>query len=152
MKFAHSVKITVFVKEGENEEKIKSCMSSLIPLDLEKEKIGMHQQTAHGFNEKKIKILEIVLEKDRHIQMFLENLIKNLSNETKELLLRQAESRLDNDCNFFLRFSKDKIINENELWLTDQGNCFHIKISIAAFPKKRDIALEIIRNVFKVGK
>ena len=152
MKIAHSVRITVFVKEGEDEGKIKSKLLELIPFNLEEEKLELKEQIATGFNESKIKIFEIVLEKDRHIEAFLEKLVEGLSEETKELILRQAESRLDDDCNFFLRFSKEKLIEENDLWVTDQGNCFHIKINVAAFPKKREIAMEIIRNVFKVGE
>jgi hypothetical protein len=123
---------------------------SLVPFKLEEEKIKLNQQTATGFSEKKIKIFEILLEKDRHIGAFLENLISHLSKDTKELILRHAETRLDEECNFFLRFSKEKLLNENELWLTDKGNCFHIKINIAAFPKKKEAALEIIRKVFKL--
>ena len=96
----------------------------------------------------KIKILEILLEKERNIKAFLEKLNGQMSDESKEILERQMESRLDEECNFFLRFSKEKLINEKELWLTDQGNCFHIKINVAAFPKKREIAMEIIRKVF----
>ncbi len=40
-------------------------------------------------------------------------------------------------------------LQENKLWLTESGDCFHIKINIASFPRKREKALEIIRNLFK---
>ena len=150
MKIAHSIKITVFVKEGEDESKVKGKLLSLIPFDLEKERIELKESTATGFDDKKIKIFEVFLEKDKHIEMFLNKLVEDLSDSTKEFILRGAEKRLDKDCNFFLRFSKEKLIEENDLWLTNQGNCFHIKVNIAAFPKKKEIALEIIRNLFKL--
>jgi len=150
MKIANSIKISVFIKEEDNENKIKESLLKLLPFDLEKEKIELQQNTATGFNENKIKIFEILLTKDKHINIFLENLINKLSKETKILILKQSESRTDEECGFFLRFSKDKLVKENELWLADQGNCFHIKVSIAAFPKKKEKALEIIRNLFKV--
>ena len=149
MKIANSVKISVFVKEGEDELKIIDKLLSIIPFDIEKEKIVLSQQTTTGFNEKKIKIFEILLAKDRHIEGFLNNLIKNLDQGTKELILSQAESRLDDECNFFLRFNKENLIREDDFWLTDQGNCFHIKINLAAFPKKKEAALEIVRKLFK---
>ena len=150
MKIANSVKLTIFAKQEESQEKIKSALLSLIPFDLDQENLQLTQKTAAGFSENKITIFGILLEKDRHIKSFLDNLLQTLSQEVKQLILKQAESRLDKECNFFLRFSKDKLIKENELWLTDRGNCLHIKINIAAFPKKKDIALEIIRKVFKV--
>ena len=150
MKIANSIKINVFVKEQEDENQIKNTLLTLFPFNLEEEKIEINQNQAIGFNEKKIKIFEILLTKDKHISAFLENLIKKLSKETKNLILKQSESRTDDECNFFLRFSKEKLVKEKELWLSDQGNCFHIKINIAAFPKKREKALKIIRNLFKV--
>jgi len=150
MKIANSIKITVFVKEGEDEEKVRGRLLSLFPFDIEEEKIELKEDVATGFNDKKIKVLEVVLEKERHIEAFLENLKKEMMDEVNERILMQAESRLDDECNFFLRFSKKKLMEENDLWLTDQGNCFHIKINVAAFPKKKENALEIIRNVFKL--
>lgn len=148
MKIANSIKITVFVKEEENEERIKNPLLSLFPFDMEKEKIELNQSSAKGFNEKNIKIFEVFLQKEKQINIFLKNLNNRLSKETKGLILKQAESRLDDDCNFFLRFSKDKLLNEKELWLTDQGNCFHIRINISAFPKNKENALKIINKLF----
>ncbi len=150
MKIANSVKISVFVKEEEDESKIRNKLLELFPFDLQEEKIEVKEQNTTGFTEKKIKVLEVILEKDKHIEAFLGKLAERVSDEAKELLGKQLESRLDEDCNFFLRFSKDKMIEENEFWLTDQGNCFHIKINVAAFPKKKEIALDIIKKVFGV--
>jgi len=146
---ANNIKITVFVKEEEDKEKIKQTLLSLFPFDLEENKIMIKQSNTQGFNEKTIQILEIMLEKERHIKQFLEHLLSKLSQEAKELILRQAESRIDEDCNFYLRFSKDKLVNEKELWITDQGNCFHIKINLACFPKNKEKAIEIINKLFK---
>jgi len=149
---AHKITVTVFSKEEENQSKIKTSLLELFPYDLEEEKIKLIEKTVTGFNEKQIKVLEVILEKNKHIEEFLNNLTKTLSDQAKELILKQAESRLDDECKFYLRFSKDKLIGEKELWITDQGNCFHIKMTLAVFPKKREKALEIIQKVFKVEK
>ncbi|MBW2965677.1 hypothetical protein KY342_01075 [Candidatus Woesearchaeota archaeon] len=150
MKIANSVKITVFIKEEEDFDKVKRALLQLFPFNIEEEKIELKESSATGFNEKKIRVIEVLLEKDRHIEAFLKNINDNLSEETREWLLNQLERRIDDDCNLFLRLSKEKWIEEKYLWVTDQGNCFHIKINVAAFPKKKENALEIIRNLFKV--
>lgn len=152
MKIAHSIKITAFAKEDEDENRIKNKMKELVPSDIEESKVKLEQKIAIGFNERKIKIFEILLEKDKYISMFLDSLAEKLSDEAKEIILKQAESMLDENCNFFLRFSKDKLLEENEMWITNQGNCFHIRVNIAAFPKKKEKAMEIIRKLFKVKK
>ncbi|MEE9525315.1 MAG: RNA-binding domain-containing protein [Candidatus Woesearchaeota archaeon] len=149
MKIANSIRIKVYIKEEEDFDKIKKSLLELIPFDLEKEKVELKEELVQGFDEKEIKILRFVLDKNRHIEAFLNNLNEKLFEETKERILSYAESRLDDDCNFFLRFSKEKWVEEKLLWLTDQGNCFHIKMNVAAFPKKKEIAMKIIRNIFK---
>ena len=150
MKIVNSIRLKVYVKEEEDYDKIKKSLLELVPFDLEKEKVELKEEIVYGFDEKKIRVLRIILEKNKYIEAFLKNLNEKMMDETKERILNQLDSRLDEDCNFFIRFSKEKLIEEKMLWLTDQGNCFHIKINVAAFPKKKENALEIIRNIFKL--
>jgi RNA binding exosome subunit len=148
MRLIHNARLNVFCKEEDNEEIITDKLKELLPVDFEKEKLEIKRRVAQGFESKKIITLEIFFEKERHTKLFLENLNEKLSKEQKELLINQAESRLDEELDFFIRLDKQKLLN-NEYWVTDSGDCFHIKMAIAAFPKKRDIALGIIREIFK---
>jgi len=145
---AHNIHITVFCKPEEDTKLIAKKLLFLVPFDIKKEKIEMKKTNATGFNEKKITILEVYLEKESHTNLFLNNLTKNLADEQKLLIKKQAESRLDDELNFFLRFDKSKLINEGRLWLTDRGECFHTRIKIAAFPHKREVALKILEKIF----
>jgi len=145
---AHNINITVFCKPEEDAGTITEKLLFLVPLDFKKEKIELKKRTAIGFNEKKIIILEVYLEKESHTNFFLSNLTKNLTDEQKLLIKKQAGSRLDSELHFFLRFDKSKLINEGRLWLTDKGDCYHIKIKIAAFPKKKEVALKIVEKIF----
>ena len=152
MKTAHQIRIKVFSYEkfNENKELILAKFLQLFPFNLKDEKIELKKTEAKGFNEQKITIFEVTLTKEKHTNKFLENLVENLDQEQRNLILSQLESRLDDKLNFFLRFDKDEYMNNDKLNLTDSGNCFHIEISVAAFPKKRDLALEIVRKVFNV--
>ena len=147
MKLAHQIKISVFVKEDEDETLIVDKLKELIPFeDLDKEKIIINKTPTIGFEDKKIDILEVILKREKHVKTFLEYIMKKLSEEQKELLLKQVESRLDEENNFFFRLDKEKLL-EGEYWVTDRGNCFHIKITIAAFPKTRENAKEVIQKI-----
>jgi len=148
MKILNKAVVSVFVREDENIEEIKAALESLIPLDLEKEKIPVKRQTAKGFEEKKIVILKIELEKSRHTNAFIKNLLNKLTKKQKELLLNQEESRLDNHMHFFIRLDKEKLLSR-EYEVTESGNCFHIKLHIAAFPSKREKALKVIEKLLK---
>lgn len=147
--YLHSSCLRVFVKEEENLEKIRRKFLAFFPFDLEQEKIELKERTARGFKEKKIKITDVCLSKKRHTNKFLEHLLSRLTDEQKELLKRQKESRLDEGLCFFIRFDKDKLLGEDEYFITDSGNCFHLRLSIAAFPAKREIALSLIDEIFK---
>ena len=59
----------------------------------------------------------------------------------------KQEDRLDEECNFFIRLDKEKLMN-GECWITDSGDCYHIKISVAAFPKKKERAKQVVEQIF----
>jgi len=149
MKIAHLIRIKVFSYEHKDNGKlVLDKFLQLFPFNLKEEKIELKKIEAKGFAEKKIIIYEVVLTKEKHTNAFIENLVKNLDEEQRKLILSQAESRLDDKLNFFLRIDKDEYLDNNKLQLTDSGNCFHIEISVAAFPKNRENGLEIVRKVF----
>lgn len=146
---AHTLIIEVFVLPGEDIKTIKKKFLGLFPFDLKEEEIPLEQKTAIGFNEQKIKIFRVTLSKRRYIKEFLLDLIENLAKETKKVILNQAERRLDENFNFFLRFDKNLLLNENEYRLTERGNCIFIKFKIAAFPKNKENALAIIKELLE---
>lgn len=144
MKIAHTLRLSVFAYEGEDSVKIESVLRSLFPLSLEQEKVELKQTNATGFAERRIIIFEIFLQKEKHTNAFLNNLKQKLSDDQRQLLLRQSVSRLDDELNFFIRLDKDKLLAEDRFWITDSGNCFHIRMSVAAYPSNREAALKVI--------
>ncbi|MEK6876131.1 MAG: RNA-binding domain-containing protein [Nanoarchaeota archaeon] len=150
MKLAHQIKINVFSYEKNNEDDklVLNKFLELFPFDLKDEKIELKKSNAAGFEDKNIAIFEVALEKEKHTGKFLENLVKNLDEWQKKLVLSQLESRLDDNLDFFLRLDKDEYMKNNKLKLTDSGNCFHIMISVAAFPRKREVGLKILKSMF----
>jgi len=149
LKLAHTIKLSVFVNEGESEELVLEKLKSFLPLDFEHEKLKIERRVSLGLRENKIITLEFILEKEKHTNLFIETLLDKLSQQQKELLLKQAGSRLDNDLNFFMRLDKPRLLEENKYFITDSGSCFHITMRIACFPSKREKALEVIQKIFK---
>ena len=147
MKLANNVNIRVFCKPEEDASLIKEKL--LLPFDLKKEKIAIKAQKAEGFQERTIMIFSALLEKERHVKAFLENLNEKLGEET-QTLIEQWESRTDDNLDFFIRLDKDMMM-KNKLVLTDSGNCYHIKINLAAFPKRKEKAREIAEGIFGNG-
>lgn len=146
MKWAHHITITVFVKPEDNDA-TKEGLLALIPFDLEDEKVPLNAQRATGFNDRQITIYSVTLSKDSHIRAFLNFLLKTLSDKQKQLLIDQAETRLDEENNFYLRIDKEPWQKNKTLYLTDSGNCYHLKLTLATYPKKRDVALNLINDL-----
>ena len=148
MKYAHLIKLTAFSYEDDNNQSILDAFLKFFPFSLEDNKVILKKTDAAGFNDKKIGIFEATLTKTNLTNQFLKNFLNNLDKKQKNKVLQQIKSRLDKNLDFFLRFEKNLWINDKKLALTDSGNCFHIKINIAAFPKKRKVALNVIKDMF----
>lgn len=144
----HHAEIRVFVNPEEDVEQIKQNLIKFVPFDLKKEKIKLVSKNTSGFNEKKIVILSLRFDKARHTNAFIKHLNSMLDDKTRTTILTQADSRLDEELHFFLRFDKQSLISDNTLVLTDRGNCYHLKIGIASFPKTRKKTLEIVKELF----
>ncbi|MEM4239754.1 MAG: RNA-binding domain-containing protein [Candidatus Woesearchaeota archaeon] len=150
MKYLNNVVVSVFAKPSEEDViAVRNGLVELVPLNLAEEKIEVKEETAQGFNEQQIKIFTITLNKESHTNAFLKAMLNRLTTEQKELLLRQKESRLDADLCFFIRIDKGKWLSDRRIFITDSGQCFHIRMQLAAFPASREAALVLVEKIFK---
>src|SRR3989338_736705 len=148
MKYAHNVKISVFSHENENKEINLKAFLELFPFDIEKSKVKIEKTNAEGVNDNKIEILEVNLDRQKLVNDFLSSLVSKIKDTDKSTILSQLESRLDSGLHFFLRIDKETWVNSREVMITDNGSCFHMRISVAAFPKKREIAINLMKSLF----
>lgn len=147
MKLAHNVLVNVFSKPEDDEAKVRKALISLFPFDLEKEKVMISEHGATGFNDRKIRILEARISKNSLINGFMGNLKEKLGDDCRRLV-KEAESRTDEELHFFIRLNKAKLLAKGIYSVTDSGDCFHIRISPAAFPKKRENAIKLMKAFF----
>ena len=123
VKFLHTINISVFIKPEDDKEKIKSSLLALIPED---EKIKITESSTESFNDRSISIVDVRLDKERHIAEFLKSFTEKLSNDQKAFLLKQ-DNRLDENLYFFIRLDKQSL-SSNELKITDSGE--RIKLAL----------------------
>lgn len=148
MKEFHSIKTTVFIKENEDKEKIIKGLRNFFPFEIEKEKIKIKQEKAKGFEDRSILITSIKIEKPKHIKQFINKLFDNLKKIQKEQILEEIETRTDENGNFYLRFEKETWAKEKILFLTDEGNCYHLRFKAAVYPCTKEKTIEKIRKIF----
>lgn len=154
MKFAHYAEMSVFIKEEKDEQKIRDLFTSLLPFKFEDEEaqkkahFELEDTIAKGLNESDIKILKIKIHKESYLNQFIKNLFSHFSDEQKEWLKTQLERCIDEKGNLYLRLDLDKLLN-GEFWICDSGNCFHIRINLATYPKTKDRAIEVASSLLK---
>jgi len=154
MRAIHNAKITIFLKPEEYTghpeliEKVKNVLHKLVPLDFTKEKIALKGETVESFEDRKLKIYSLEISKEAHTNVFINTLKELLKSEQCKLLVVQKESRLDEDLCFYIRLNKE-LMFKDIAELTDGGDCVHIKMHIAAFPKNRENALNVVSKMFE---
>jgi len=147
MRVVHTIRFRIFCDEFEAEAANDSLVE-LLHLYNEKT-VKLTRTSAEGFNKRKIIILEAVMDKTRVINAFLKKLITLLQEEDKEQIIIQAESGVGDDLNFFMRFDKKRWIEKKELVLTQEGDCIHLTMNLAAYPKKKEKGIELVKEIFK---
>ena len=62
-----------------------------------------------------------------------------------EKLNSDLERKIDEKGNWFLRFDKNDALDEK--WtILDSGDSIHLKIKIAAYPARKEIAVDKVRD------
>ena len=132
----HNIKFRAFVYENESLDEINQAILNILP------ESEINTEEAEGLMENKIIILSGTLSKKRQCKAFFNTLL-----ETQDLdrLNNDLERKIDDNANWFLRFSKNEAIDEN-LVIVESGDSIHLKIKIAAFPSKKHIAIDKLRE------
>lgn len=137
----HNIRYRIFVYEDENEEDLIKGLKNLLPT------AKPNREVAEGMLEDEIIILSGKIDRKKETKEFLNNLLK-MDNDSLSKLSADLESKTDKNGNLFLRFSKTSACEEK--WeICDTGDSIHLKVKIAAFPAKKNVAISILNEVLE---
>lgn len=130
----HNIRFRLFIYKNENPEDIITALNNILP------EAEYETEIAEGINEEPIQILTGKISKKRKCREFLENLIENVEKESLQKLKSDLNRKTDERGNLFLRLDKNDAMDEK--WtILDKGDSIHLKIKIAAYPAKKEIAV-----------
>ena len=132
----HNIKFRVFVYENEDVEELSQAVLNILP------EAEINAEEAEGLTEDKIIILSGVVSKKRYTKAFFNLLLESVD---LEKLNDDLERKIDEKGNWFLRLDKEDAIDE-KLTVKDSGDSIHLKIKIAAYPAKKEIAVDKVRE------
>ncbi|OEC87421.1 MULTISPECIES: RNA-binding protein [Methanobacterium] len=138
----HNISYRVFVYGTENEEKVKEAVQTLFP--------NSHPQTdtIEGYFKNPVLILHDKISKNREIKNFI-HILEEIDESSKKQLRSELENKMDERGNLFLRFDKQRAYL-GDLKIIKHGDAIHVKINIAAYPAKKEKAMEVARDIFGV--
>ena len=138
----HNISYRVFVYGTENEEKVKEAVKTLFP--------NSHPQTdtTEGYFKNPVLILHDKITKNREIKEFVE-ILKQIDAASKKRLRSELENKMDERGNLFLRFDKQRAYL-GDLKIIEHGDAIHVKINVAAYPAKKENAIEVAKDIFGV--
>ncbi len=138
----HNISYRAFVYGTENVEKVKRAIKTLFPNSL------IQSEVTEGHYKTPVLILHDKINKKQDIKNFIKNL-NNIRSYDKKGILKDLDKKMDDKGNFFLRFDKQKAY-QGELEVVEHGDSIHVKIKMAAYPAKKDIAMELVRKLLVV--
>lgn len=151
----HNIRYRVFVYENEDLDLITDALLNILP------SARVETEEVEGLLEEPIVILSGMISKKRYTKEFLNNLLA-IDKDQLSKLYNDLDKKMDEKGNLFLRFSKDfKVLDENNQdedsvdaidlnqWeILDGGDSIHLKVKVAAYPAKKEVALKLLDEVF----
>lgn len=144
MRWVHKLKVTMLEKPGDVEADIVAAIKDLAGQEPKLDQV----------EDSDSKIVGAEILKESQQNDILKKIVAGVKEQAKTIV-DQADSRVheeEEEWNFYLRFDKAAYLKERKMILTDSGNCVHVKLTLAVFPKKREPALALVKRLFTQAK
>ena len=132
----HNIKFRLFVYKNEDVDELSQAILNILP------EAEIEAEEAEGLTEDKIIILSGTVSKKRYTKEFFNLLLESVD---LDKLNDDLERKMDEKGNWFLRFDKEDASDE-KMTIKDFGDSIHLKIKIAAYPAKKEIAVDKVRE------
>lgn len=137
----HNIRYRVFIYENEDKDEVLEALLNILPT------AEPEVEEAEGLLEEKMLILTGTISKKRETKEFLNTLVDSIGEDQLVKLYNDLDRKMDEKGNLFLRLSKEKALEE-EWEILDGGDSIHLKIKIAAYPAKKEVALKLLEGQF----
>ncbi|SCG85042.1 RNA-binding protein [Methanobacterium congolense] len=138
----HNISYRAFVYGTENQEKVETGIKTLFPSS------SPQSELTEGYYKNSVLILSDKITKKRETRNFVK-ILNELPVPDKKRISHQLENKIDDNGNLFLRFDKQRAYL-GDLKVVEHGDSIHVKIKIAAYPAKKEIALKLAREMFEI--
>ncbi|MDZ4172384.1 MAG: RNA-binding protein [Methanobacteriaceae archaeon] len=138
----HNISYRVFIQATENKKKVEEALNTIFSL------ASPEIEETEGYYNNPVTILSQKITKKREIKEFIKKLLEMDKEDIIEIS-HDFQRKIDDNGNFFLRFDKQEAFLGN--WkVVEHGDAIHVKIKIAAYPAKKEVAIKIAREIMEI--
>ena len=144
MKVLHEVLVTVFVKAEDKTDDVLTALKAFFPFEV----IPAIEQVE--LSKGMMDVAKVSIKKDSQTNSFLKHFKEVLGEFQMKAVASQAD-RLhedEEDFNWYVRLDKRAWMSERKAMITESGDCFHFKFTLAVFPKKLETAKALALRLF----
>jgi RNA binding exosome subunit len=133
--------ISTFAHATEDEKKVLKALGVLLPegVDVSKTKLKGHYGNI-------IFTLTASTEQRKLVREFWVRITTKLSDGELNMLRAAVPESVDEKCNLHLRFDK-QLAYEGELAFTKGGDAIHVRLKLAAYPAKHEVATKLVQEL-----
>ena len=137
----HNISLRTIAAATEDEDRVKNALS-LFLFDTEIEK-----EMTEGYFGNPISIFNARIN-GNNCDKFIELLKSKCCEKDMDQLKKELDDRIDDYCNFHIRFDKQAAYN-GTVRLATTTDTISVRIKLKAYPARRDKALEVAEKIFK---
>jgi len=137
----HHITIEAFAHATEDPSRVEKALRLFVPED---HAIEIHRTEGHFGNP--ITIFTAKLKGCRQCRTFMDVLKSGLPASELTMLISQANQRVDDSCNFYIKLDKQSAY-DGAVRLTQRGDAILIRMKIKAYPAKRENAIKIVESL-----
>lgn len=141
--------MSAFGKKGDA-PRIRQVLLNLLPKDAEVEEKVLEPETEGEVFTHELVELKAKLTKPSEVKEFSSKVISGLDEYDREKITSGIGRYVDDGCNFYLRLSKSEAEAGNIV--LESKDCIHIAFKVAAYPAKKENAVEAVRELFSDEK
>lgn len=135
--------MSTFAHATEDEQRVLSVLRTLLP-----EGAKVRRLKLEGHHGNPIINLEAKVGQRKLLRELWQRVSTKLRAGELEKLSKIVSERVDGDCFFYLRFDK-QLAHAGKLVLTDSGDAIHLKLKVAAYPARREVAVKLLEKFMR---
>ncbi|NPB01957.1 MAG: hypothetical protein GXO28_03510 [Methanopyri archaeon] len=136
----------VIAHATEDETKVMKALRTVLGDVLDEDDVNIEFMYAEGHHGNPITIIQVDLDKNKHLRKVLEHWEKNLPEEEREHMWEDIERRIDDKGNLYLRFDKQRAYM-GELRLSEADDVIRVKVNLESYPASREGGMRTLKKL-----